>query len=102
MDYWRNEFFPNAPVQADGTPGVDSSRISLIVSILSVGTFFGALCAGFVADFFGRKWGIILSCLIPFNLGVLLQVISTETNLFIVGRVFAGLYNQNSWCRSLR
>jgi MFS family permease len=40
------------------------SNLSLIVSILSAGTFFGALIAGDCADFIGRKWTVILGCLI--------------------------------------
>lgn len=68
-----------------------SSRISLIVSVLSIGTLFGALGAGLLADIVGRRWGIIISCAIPFNLGVALQTAATEQNMFIVGRLFAGL-----------
>ncbi|KAK5129869.1 hypothetical protein LTR08_002746 [Meristemomyces frigidus] len=79
MPYWVEQF--DHPSE---------SKISLIVSILSVGTFFGALAAGQLADITGRKWGIILSAMIPFNLGVALQVAATEQNLFIAGRAFAG------------
>ena len=39
-----------------------SSHSSLIVSILSCGTFFGALIAGDLADIIGRKWTIIAGC----------------------------------------
>lgn len=48
-------------------PGVDSIRgsyQSLIVSILSAGTFFGAVIAGDVADLIGRKWTVIMGCVI--------------------------------------
>lgn len=79
MDYWVQEF-----------DDPSESRISLIVSILSVGTFFGALAAGLLADWTGRKWGIILSAGIPFNLGVILQTAATGQDLFIAGRAFAG------------
>ena len=68
-----------------------SGEISLIVSMLSVGTFCGALLASPLADFAGRKWGIILSAAIPFNLGVALQTAATGPKLFIAGRAFAGL-----------
>lgn len=81
MPYWIEQF--NDPA-AHG-------KISLIVSILSVGTFVGALAAGLIADWTGRKWGIILCAAIPFNLGVILQVASTEQSMFIAGRFFAGL-----------
>ncbi|GMF81423.1 unnamed protein product [Aspergillus oryzae] len=80
MPYWIEEFDnPNA------------GRIALIVSILSVGTFVGALAAGIMADITGRRWGIILSAMLPFNLGVALQTAATSQPLFIAGRFFAGL-----------
>lgn len=81
MPYWIEQF--NDPAA--------SGKISLIVSILSVGTFVGALAAGLIADYTGRKWGIIICAAIPFNLGVILQVASTEQSMFIAGRFFAGL-----------
>ncbi|KAG9896822.1 putative transporter, partial [Aureobasidium melanogenum] len=81
MPYWIKQFDDPA---AHG-------KISLIVSILSVGTFVGALAAGLIADWTGRKWGIIICAAIPFNLGVILQVASTEQSMFIAGRFFAGL-----------
>ena len=43
--------------------GITSSTTSLVVSILSAGTFFGALAAYPVGDIIGRKyntWGILL------------------------------------------
>ena len=48
---------------ADAT-ALGSSHQSLIVSILSCGTFFGALIAGDVSDIIGRKWTIITGCII--------------------------------------
>lgn len=80
MPYWLDEF--NHPSEG---------RISLIVSILSVGTFVGALAAGIIADITGRRWGIIISVMLPFNLGVALQTAATAQPLFIAGRFFAGL-----------
>ena len=57
-----------APYSAFGGPGDDpiisSSHTSLIVSILSCGTFFGALAAGDISDIIGRKWTIIAGCII--------------------------------------
>ncbi|GAB7359659.1 hypothetical protein MBLNU230_g6838t1 [Neophaeotheca triangularis] len=85
MDTWKAQFFPNET----GDP--PESEISLIVSILSVGTFVGALMAGILADVAGRKWGIILSAMIPFNLGVALQTGAHTKATFIAGRFFAGL-----------
>src|SRR5579871_6115050 len=43
---------------------IPSWKKSLIVSILSAGTFFGALIAGDLADFTGRRTTIIIGCFI--------------------------------------
>ncbi|CDO75835.1 hypothetical protein BN946_scf184951.g33 [Trametes cinnabarina] len=67
-----------------------SSRESLVVSILSAGTFFGALFGAPAADILGRRIGIMVSCLV-FSLGVALQTGSHDLATFVVGRVFAGL-----------
>lgn len=47
-----------------GTCAISSSNTSLIVSILSAGTFFGALMAGDISDMMGRKWTIVMGCAI--------------------------------------
>jgi MFS family permease len=44
------------------TPALRGSNLSLITSILSAGTFFGALIAGDAADIIGRKWTVVLGC----------------------------------------
>lgn len=62
---------------------------SLITSILSAGTFFGALMAGDLADYFGRRLTIIAGCFV-FIIGVILQTASTGLALFVVGRLVAG------------
>ncbi|CAK5275923.1 unnamed protein product [Mycena citricolor] len=62
---------------------------SLVVSILSAGTFFGALLAFPMGDRVGRKNGLIASVVI-FSLGVGLQL-DTRWATFVVGRVIAGL-----------
>jgi len=62
---------------------------SLITSILSAGTFFGALIAGDLADWFGRRTTIILGCAI-FIVGVILQTASTGLGLLVAGRLVAG------------
>jgi MFS family permease len=46
------------------SPAISGSDTSLIVSILSAGTFFGALIAGDLAEIIGRKWTIITGCII--------------------------------------
>ncbi|KAJ8115758.1 hypothetical protein OPT61_g2655 [Boeremia exigua] len=63
---------------------------SLIVSILSAGTFFGALFAGSLADWLGRRMTIISGCGV-FTVGVALQVASTAVPLLVAGRLIAGI-----------
>ncbi|ODQ50196.1 general substrate transporter [Saitoella complicata NRRL Y-17804] len=79
--------------KATGNPAdpyaITSSQQSGIVSILSAGTFFGALLAAVVADWIGRKLGIIVSCLV-FAFGVALQTAASGIPLFLAGRFFAG------------
>ena len=57
MDYVKARF-PNN--KTDFTSG----ESSLIVSILSVGTFVGSLIAPLFSDRIGRRWTLILSTLI--------------------------------------
>nr|ANC28056.1 major facilitator superfamily [Polyporus umbellatus] len=66
-----------------------SHNESLVVSILSAGTFFGALLGAPVADHIGRRMGIIVSCLV-FSVGVALQTGAHNMATFVIGRVFAG------------
>ncbi|KAG0195962.1 hypothetical protein BGX33_002300 [Mortierella sp. NVP41] len=67
-----------------------SWQSSLIVSILSAGTFCGALIAGDLADYFGRRFTIILGSAV-FIVGVALQTASAGLVLLVVGRAVAGL-----------
>lgn len=71
-------------------PDVDTSQTSEIVSILSAGTFFGALLSAPVADHLGRRWGMIFNTFV-FTFGVILQTIAIDIPLFVAGRFFAGL-----------
>ncbi|KAL1616201.1 Plasma membrane low glucose sensor [Diplodia seriata] len=84
MDYFKNEFSTVSP------PAITASQESLIVSILSAGTFFGALTAAPVSDLLGRRYGIMFSAMVVFNLGVILQTAATAQPMFIAGRFFAG------------
>ena len=85
MPFWREQFAQGG--REEPTPDEES----LIVSILSAGTFFGALMAAPFADILGRRWGLFVSCAFVFNLGVILQTAATEQPMFIAGRFFAGL-----------
>ncbi|KAI0766561.1 MFS monosaccharide transporter [Trametes elegans] len=91
MQDWLRTFGQVVPVSSDFPLGLTlpTNRESLVVSILSAGTFFGALGGAPVADILGRRIGIMLSCLV-FSLGVALQTGAHNWATFIVGRFFAG------------
>ena len=67
-----------------------ASDQSLTTSILSLGTFLGALIAGDIADFIGRRTTIISGCLI-FIVGCILETASTGLGLMCAGRVICGM-----------
>ncbi|CAG8975983.1 hypothetical protein HYALB_00011538 [Hymenoscyphus albidus] len=80
-------------VEGPGADKLTSSNQSLIVSILSAGTFFGALVAGDMADRIGRKWTVILGCVI-YTVGVVIQMITgpgvNALGTIVAGRLIAG------------
>lgn len=88
MPYWQKLFstgYRNAQGDLDVTPSASSA----IVSILSAGTFFGALLSPALADTIGRRLALITSTFV-FILGVILQTVATAVPLFLAGRFFAG------------
>lgn len=88
MDYWQR-LFSTGYTDPDGHPNITTSQESAIVSILSAGTFFGALGSPFLTDTIGRRPGLLVSTWV-FNLGVILQTVATSIPLFLAGRFFAG------------
>lgn len=80
-------------VEGPDATALSSSHQSLIVSILSAGTFFGALIAGDLADIIGRKWTVILGCFI-YLIGVIIQMITGAGDALaaiVTGRLVAGI-----------
>jgi MFS family permease len=73
---------------------LSSSHQSLVVSILSAGTFFGAIIAGDVAERIGRKWTVVAGCFI-YIIGVVVQMITgpevDALGAIVAGRLIAGL-----------
>lgn len=88
MPYWQR-LFSTGYVDPDGNPNISTSQESSIVSILSAGTFFGALFSPFLTDYLGRRPGLLISTWV-FNLGVVLQTIAKAIPIFLAGRFFAG------------
>ncbi|KAL8711272.1 MAG: hypothetical protein Q9225_007141 [Loekoesia sp. 1 TL-2023] len=89
MPYWRNTFSTGYINLKDNKPDVSPSQSSEIVSLLSAGTFFGALGAAPMADLLGRRLGMIASTGV-FTAGVIMQTAATAIPLFVAGRFFAG------------
>ncbi|GAA6059048.1 hypothetical protein JCM10212_001273 [Sporobolomyces blumeae] len=87
MPYFQRQM---GNLQPDGTYALSSGDNSLITSILSAGTFVGALCASPLGNTLGRRFGIIAG-LVLFCIGVGLQTGGKDLAIFVVGRVFAGL-----------
>ncbi|KAK5260500.1 hypothetical protein LTR20_007211 [Exophiala xenobiotica] len=80
-------------VEGPDATSLSSSHQSLVVSILSAGTFFGALIAGDMADMIGRKWTVIFGCLI-YLIGVIIQMITGTGDALaaiVTGRLVAGI-----------
>ncbi|KAJ4393993.1 hypothetical protein N0V93_003210 [Gnomoniopsis smithogilvyi] len=77
-------------IEGPDATALNATNKSLITSILSAGTFFGALIAGDFADWVGRRPTIILGCII-FCVGVALQTAVTGLGMIVAGRLVAGL-----------
>ncbi|PMD57105.1 putative glucose transporter rco-3 [Hyaloscypha bicolor E] len=88
MPYWQDEFSTGF-IDSKGHKNIDAGQTSEVVSILSAGTFFGALGAAPVADRIGRRFALIASCCV-FSFGVILQTAATKLPMFVAGRFFAG------------
>jgi SP family sugar:H+ symporter-like MFS transporter len=88
MPYWQDQFSTGFR-DTHGHLNINSSQQSQVVSILSAGTFFGALGAAPIADRIGRRFSLIVSCCV-FIFGVILQTAATHLPLFVAGRFFAG------------
>ncbi|KAK3182351.1 hypothetical protein K4F52_006354 [Lecanicillium sp. MT-2017a] len=79
------------PVDPNANFSLSSHEKSLMTSILSLGTFLGALVAGDVADWIGRRPTIIVGCAV-FCAGCILQVSGTnQLALMVMGRLIAGI-----------
>jgi len=80
-------------VEGPAADALSSSHTSLITSILSAGTFFGAIMGGDCAEIIGRKWTVIAGCGI-YLIGVIIQMITGPGRALgpiVAGRLIAGL-----------
>lgn len=78
-------------VDANGNHFLSSSRQSIITSLLSAGTFVGALAQAFTSDRFGRRGSILIWSGI-FTAGVAIQTGTTfSVAQLTIGRFIAGM-----------
>jgi MFS family permease len=87
---FRKQFPEIDTTGADATGS--SSLQGLVVSIYEIGCFAGALLAFGFGERLGRRWSIIIGCLI-LCIGALLQTVAYGIPQLIVGRIIAGLGN---------
>lgn len=78
LSYWQGYF--NHPT---------GSLLGLFACIMSIGSLVALPVVPYIADGLGRRWGIIIGCLIMV-LGVILQAISINFRMFIAARFFLG------------
>ncbi|WPH01045.1 Hypothetical protein R9X50_00388000 [Acrodontium crateriforme] len=100
MRYWLNTFSTGYIDPKTGLLGITAQQSSMIVSLLSAGTFFGALTAAPTGDFFGRRYGLMVSTVV-FTFGVILQTAAIKIPTFVAGRFFAGYGSETApkWIR---
>lgn len=93
MNEFKKQYGHPVPLSEDNPVGYDyyTWEKSLIVSILSVGTFTGALVAGWLADAIGRRLTIIGPGCCVFIAGVIIQLAAATIPGLVVGRLISGL-----------
>ncbi|KAJ6467586.1 general substrate transporter [Mycena vulgaris] len=93
IQMYSHKDYPPKPFDAAHLPAdfsLPAWEKSLMTSILSAGTFFGALVAGDIADVIGRRPTIIMGCVV-FSVGCILEIAPRDVlALFVIGRLIAG------------
>lgn len=85
MSSFRQQFNTGYTDLIDFKPNVSPEQSSLIVSILSAGTFFGALAAAPAGDMLGRKTSLVVAVAV-FSFGALLQTVAAQIPILVAGR----------------
>jgi len=88
MRAFREQFSTGYIDTTDNELSISPSQSAQIVSILSAGTFFGALLAAPMGDQLGRRISLIIAVGI-FCIGVALQTAAMQIPMLIAGRYVA-------------
>lgn len=90
MESFKNDF--GLPLGSDGFSDEKNASVSSnVVSLLTAGSFFGAIGAAFINEKWGRLYTLMGFCLV-FNVGAALQTgAHHEIALIYAGRVIAGV-----------
>jgi sugar porter (SP) family MFS transporter len=92
MPAFKRQYGRPVPIEQDATGYTYYTwEKSLIVAILSAGTFIGALVSGYLADKFGRRGTIIGPGCGLFAVGVIVQVSYSKVAGLVAGRLISGL-----------
>lgn len=86
MPQFKNQF-PQSDPDQDRHGNLNRG---IMVGLLELGAFFGALAAGYVADRFSRKTSILIGSL-WFIVGSILQTASYAFSMLVVGRFIGGI-----------
>lgn len=78
-------------VQPNGEIAFDVTIQSLVVSMMSIGTLFGALAGAYTADWFGRRRSLSIGVAV-FVIGNIIQITAMNSWVHLMmGRIVAGL-----------
>ncbi|KAK2767562.1 hypothetical protein FQN54_003720 [Arachnomyces sp. PD_36] len=81
--------FQNLPPWQEYFDHPSGSTLSIVSSIMPIGSLVALPVVPYTADILGRRMGIVIGCLIMM-LGVILQSISINLEMFIAARFFIG------------
>ena len=74
-------------------PAADQTKKGWLTAILELGAWFGALMSGVIAEYFSRKYGIIIATVV-FVIGVLIQTAAISAaghHATLAGRFITGM-----------
>lgn len=86
MRPFKDQFSTGYINGADGLPDLTSNESSIVVAILSAGTFTGSIFAAPIADsVLGRRFSMLVSSLV-FCVGGILQTVAQDLPMLLAGR----------------